>query len=171
MKTQSKVAVAILLSIASSLAMAQAPGWNVTWGPQAVPLSPALTGLMALALAAAAYAFLRKRAAHGALSVLVAGVIGVLGVHDDLLALPSLDLDIGSPKGSQFLTCSGETLYIGTTTITAGVRIAQVQSSNIGSEPLTNSIANQCAPGVLVTPSQTCQLPCPAEEPPEEPLG
>ena len=162
MKTVSKAAVAVLLSISSPYVLAQAPGWNITWGPQAVPLSPALTGLMALALAVAAYAFLRKRAVHGALSVLVAGMIGVLGVHDDLLAV-GYALEIDSPQGSQFVSCNGNTLYIGTT-INAGVRIAQVQSSNIGSEPLTNSIANQCAPGVLVTPSQSCQLPCPMNE-------
>lgn len=163
MKTFTKVAVAALISMSSPLALAQAPGWNINWGPQAVPLSPALTGLMILALAFAAYAFLRKRAGHGALSVLVAGMIGVFGAQNDLLAI-GYALEIDAPQGSQFVSCSGNTLYIGTT-ISQGVRIASVQSVGIGSESLTNSISNQCAPGVLVTPSQTCQLPCPAEEP------
>lgn len=158
MKTVSKVAVVALLSVWSSSALAQAPGWNITWGPEAVPLSPALTGLIALALAAAAYAFLRKRAAQGAWSVLVAGLVGVLGMQDDLLA-NGYDYTIASSQGTQFVSCSGGSLDVGTS-VNAGVRISQV-TANFSDESLTNSIATQCAPGVRVTPSQSCQLPCP----------
>lgn len=163
MKTVSKFAVTVMLMVSSPFSLAQpGPGWNVTWGPQAVPLSPVLTGLMALALAVAAYAFMRKRALPGALSVLVASMLGVFGAQDDLIAGLSYDYEITTPQGSQFVSC-GESgsLYIGTT-ISGGVRIAQV-TPNFGDGPLTNSISTQCAPGVLVTPSQSCQLPCPAE--------
>ncbi|MFZ5483414.1 MAG: hypothetical protein ACOZB0_04215 [Pseudomonadota bacterium] len=158
MKKVPKIAVAVLLSIASPFALAQAPGWNIAWGPQAVPLSPALTGLMALALAVAAYAFLRKRATHGAVSLLVAGLVGGMGMQEDLLA-NGYDYTIAASQGTQFVSCSGGSLDIGTS-VNAGVRISQV-TPNFSDESLTNSISTQCAPGVLVTPSQSCQLPCP----------
>lgn len=136
----------------------QVPGWNISWGMQGVPLSPALTAAIALMIGLATYAFMRKRGIQGYMAVLAAVILGAISVNSDLFAI-DYDYTIGTDKGSQFVACSQSSLQIGTT-VTGGVTLTTVEAT-FPLQSVTDSISTQCAPGVRVTPAQACQLPCP----------
>lgn len=144
----------------------QPPGWNITWGLQAVPLSPALNVLLALMLGGATYWFLRKRGKGQALM----GLIAVAGASAIMLPTDTsavgYNLDITTPTGSEFVQCQGNSLYIGTT-VQAGVTLASV-TPTFASSSLSNSISEECRAGLRLTPEQSCQLPCPIEQPPQD---
>lgn len=162
MKRLRSVGTASLAILAAPVAFAQqGPGWNVSWGLQAVPLSPALSVLLALMLCGATYWFLRRRGRGQALMGLLAvAASGALLLPSDTAAV-GYSLEIGTPTGSSFLQCSGNTLYIGTT-VQEGVTLSAV-SPNFQSQQMTNSVSEECRAGLRLTPSQSCQLACPVD--------
>jgi hypothetical protein len=142
------------------LAFAQVPqGWDISWGVQGVPLSPALTVAIALMIGLVTYAFMRKRGIPGFMAVLAAVVFGGMTVNSDLFALAIDEYLITTEKGSHFLACEGNSWDI-VTTVPAGVTLTRVEA-NFDTQSFTNSIVTLCAPGVRVTPTQACQLYCP----------
>jgi hypothetical protein len=157
--------VAKLMSLAAGMTVAPlacaqlAPGWNISWGAQNVPLSPALTAAIALMIGLATYAFMRKRSGQGFIAVLAAVILGAMGVNSDLFAI-DYDYTIATQTGSSFVTCNQNSLLIGTA-VTGGVTLSKVEA-NFPLQSVTDSIVTQCAPGVRVTPAQACQLPCPS---------
>jgi hypothetical protein len=170
---------------ASAPVLAQnGPGWNIVWGAQAVPLGPWTTAFIAVALAAAAFVFLRKGARGGAMSVLIAAVIGGIYVAEDVNAVLSPDFIISEPSGSAFVACPviGLTAeeqdfeipqIIVDTTISRGVRLTALEpvfsatrESAIGQQSagISNAIP-MCEVGTVLTPGSLCWLPCLLPEP------
>jgi hypothetical protein len=170
MRTITKFMVLAVGVTAAPLAFAQVappPGWNISWGVQGVPLSPALTAAIALMIGLVTYAFMRKRGIPGFMAVLAAVVFGGMTVNSDLSAIIINDYTITTEKGSHFVECGQNSLQIGTT-VPEGVTLTRVEE-NFGQQffegqLVTNSIVLQCAPGVKVTPTQGCQLYCPINE-------
>ncbi len=152
--------VAGLALVAAPAAWAQqGPGWNISWGLQAVPLSPVLNVLLALMLGGAAYWFMRKRGRGQALMGLMAVTAGSALLLPTDMQANGYDYYINTPTGTQFLTCNGNSLDI-STTVQSGVVLSTV-TPTFSSQLVTNSIQNQCAVGFRVTPQQSCQMPCP----------
>jgi len=90
---------------APAFAQPSGPGWNIVWGAQSVPLGPWTTAIIAIALAAAAYGFLRKGSRGGTAAVLAAVALGGAYVAEDVNAVLSPDLTINEPSGSEFVAC------------------------------------------------------------------
>ena len=159
MRTIAKFMVLAVGMTVAPLAFAQVPpGWDISWGVQGVPLSPALTAAIALMIGLVTYALMRKRGIPGFMAVLAAVVFGGMTVNSDLFA-NGYDYTITTEKGSHFVACGTNSLEIGTT-VPAGVTLTRVEA-NFDTQSFTNSIATLCAPGVRVTPTQGCQLYCP----------
>jgi hypothetical protein len=162
MRTIAKFMVLAVGMTVAPLAFAQVPpGWDISWGVQGVPLSPALTVAIALMIGLVTYAFMRKRGIPGFMAVLAAVVFGGMTVNSDLSAIVTIinDYTITTEKGSHFVACGTDSSEI-STTVPAGVTLTRVEA-NFDTPSITNSIATLCAPGVRVTPTQACQLYCP----------
>lgn len=165
MRTIAKLMVLAVGLTAAPLALAQVPpGWNISWGVQGVPLSPALTVAIALMIGLVTYAFMRKRGIPGFMVVLAAVVFGGITANSNLSAIVLNDYTITTEKGSHFVECGQSSLQIGTT-VPAGVTLTRVEPNFeqqvFNARLVTNSIVLQCAPGLKVTPTQGCQLYCP----------
>ena len=156
------VGAAAIALLATPIVMAQQnppPGWNISWGLQAVPLSPALSVLLALMLGGATYWFLRKRGRGQLLMGLLAvGAASAMLLPANTRAI-SFDLEISSPTGSAFVQCTGNSLYI-RSSVPAGVTLASV-TPNFSSNSVTNSISNECRSGLRLAQNEDCQVPCP----------
>ncbi|MDQ1314851.1 MAG: hypothetical protein QG662_960 [Pseudomonadota bacterium] len=163
MRTIAKFMVLAVGMTLTPLAFAQVPpGWNISWGVQGVPLSPALTAAIALMIGLVTYAFMRKRGIPGFMAVLAAVVFGGMTVNSDLSAIIINGYTITTEKGSHFVACGAPSLQIDTT-VPAGVTLTRVEA-NFGAQPLGQQAVGPvpllCAPGVKVTPAQGCQLYC-----------
>ena len=117
---------------ASSLVWGQEPPPDITWGPlaQAVPLSPVLTTLIAIMLLGAAYAFLKRHSGAGFGVLVMASLLGMATVNEDIIAaIPTYTITTPSGRASPCPTPTG------------------VQVSNPSISPLVGTSVN---PGVRI---------------------
>lgn len=153
----------------SELAMAQAiPGWDVAWGPAAVPISPWANALIGLALVIAGYAFLRKRAGAGLMTLAAVALVGGLVLHIDSVARATpvgTPYTISSASGSDTLSCGSGDSAVGAvmssgfiigTSVAGGVTLTVTQKNGAWLPP-----PGECITGTHLNPGQTCNLRCP----------
>lgn len=155
---------------ASELAMAQPiPGWDVAWGPAAVPISPWANALIGLSLVIAAYAFLRKRVGTGLMTLAGVALVTGLVLHADNVAraLPIPTYTITSPSGSHAFSCAPADLAVGAGTMSAPTFV--IGTSVAGGITLTvtpngpwPTPYGECLNGRHLSPGDTCTLTCPA---------
>lgn len=162
----------------------QGPGWNIAWGAQgalAVPLGPWTSALIAVALSAAAYLFLRKGGGGAAAAVLVAALVGGAYFAEDLRANSQPTFVIETSSGSQFVSCVSEVgstnepsvgisdMIVVETNVSDGVTIAALEYEpgeliiDILSEQEASESSNSievCEVGMVLTPGSQCFLPC-----------
>ncbi len=162
--------------LASGAALAQQPpGWQIGWGVAAVPLSPWASALIAVLLAIAAYAFMKRRARDGFM-VLLGGALaaGLLVDAGQLARAVGYDFTIESSSGTQFVSCgllqpgaaglanahAQEVLgpVVGTDVTTTINAVTPVNWGGMTPPPLTGD--GVCVPGLKLSPGQSCVLPC-----------
>lgn len=125
---------------ASSLAWGQ----DITWGPlsHSVPLSPMLTTLIAIMLLVATYAFMKRHAGAGIGAMVIASLLGIATVNEDVNAFVA-DYTIATSSGSEYLCDRNSAveltgilpLVIGTS-VNPGVRI--ISANPIPTSTITN---------------------------------
>ncbi len=135
------------------------PGYQVGWGSQGVPLSPWANAVIALMLAFAAYAFLRKRAGRALMMLAGAVLVGGLSVlaQDRAMAGGFTDL-ISTPAGSMTLYCSS-THWVGTT-VGGGVTLTVIPllTPTKGAFVVQDQAVSECATGTHLNPGDVCTL-------------
>lgn len=157
MKLNPKIGLSVLALSVSGQVLAQATfGYQVSWGTQAVPLSPWANALIVAMLAVAAYAFLRKRAGRGMMLLVGAALVGGLSLQaqDNALAIISTTTDtISTPAGSMTLTCNA--YHDVETDVSGGVTLTVVP---INGAPTPIPANGECATGTHLNPGNTCHL-------------
>lgn len=162
-KTYSSYGLFLTGLLLASRAQAQAtPGWEVCWGNEcgvsAVPLSPLLSVLISLILAAVAYVLIRRRskglASLAAIGLVLAGVSGY-EMQKAWASLP--DFEVSNPSGREFEACgSKESLWAWNSTGQT-VRIQVRASGEVGTYPLMH---DDCRATATLPPGEQCNLPC-----------
>ena len=165
MKSSGKIGLGLAALSISSQVFAQVPGYQVSWGTEAVPLSPWLNAMIVLMLILTTYAFMRKRAGRGLMLLAGTLLVGALSMHTEkdaisLVAEPTYT--IATPSGSVPFSCT-QTHYLGTSVVggvTLTVTPFGVPMSTGAQGQVTPSAAliNECMTGTHLLPGALCYL-------------
>ena len=154
MNLKHKIGLASLALCISADVLAQlVPGYQVGWGAQGVPLSPWASAVIALMLAFAAYAFLRKCAGRALMMLAGAVLVGGLSMLAQNRAMAGSGVTdlISTPAGSMTLYCS-QAHEVGTT-VSGGVTLTVTRIN--GAVPPWNG---ECTTGTHLNPGDVCAL-------------
>jgi hypothetical protein len=176
-----KLATLLTGAMIASASFAQQAGYDIAWGVQAVPLSPALSALIVLMMGLATWAFMRKRRGTGFMAAVAAVALGTMSYNADSIAIPDQYLfTISSQTGSTFVECpnielqplEGSAIQLQAelppttvgTTIQGGVTLTRVEPRLFvtSSQQISAQVSppETCGVGTRVTPDSPCPLDC-----------
>lgn len=139
------------------------PGWTMCWGTgcgiSSVPLSPWLSLLISLVLAAVGYLLIRRRskglASLAALCMVLAGLSGY-EMQKAWAARPP-DFALTSPSGSQFEACDTYDYLYARNLTSQALPIKVTAAGGVGSSSL---MSYDCRKIAVLPSGETCDLPC-----------
>lgn len=138
------------------------PGWSICWGggcgASSVPLSPWLSVLVSLFLAAVAFVLIRRRS-KGLAGLVALGFVlaGLSGYEMQKAWARSPDFDITSPSGNEFVACGAYSELYADNSSGQSVTIRVSPVGGVGSLP---HMPNDCRDLSVLPNGAQCDLPC-----------
>lgn len=153
---------------ASSLAWGQDPPPDITWGPlaQSVPLSPVLTALIAIMLLGASYAFMKRHSGTGFGVLVMASLLGIAGVNEDVFApIDTFNIPTSSGRASPCQDYEVDSLLVRTSVDPGVIILSANQQPPVPSKGQEDTKLNVigtpiCAAGNTLLKDKLCLLLC-----------